>query len=87
MAGLKISGEDFLLTFHQKPNVFKAAVIVAKKIAPKAVDRNRLRRQIFEVLRRTSKEGELIVNVKKNLAGLKTPQIERRLRPLLNKIG
>lgn len=83
----KVSGENFLLTFRPKGKVFQAAVVVTKKVAPRAVDRNRIKRLVFESLRKLDMiEGELVVVVKKNLAKLKTQEIQLKLKREISRL-
>jgi len=86
--GTKIADDDFRLTFFKKPRVFKVAVIVSKKVAKKAVDRNRIKRLIYEALRTSGLiAGELVINVNTNLSAAKKVQIEVKLSRLLKKLN
>ncbi len=48
-----------LQLIYAKGEVFHGAAVVGKKVFKKAVDRNRLRRRIYNILYRLSKDGEL----------------------------
>ncbi len=83
----KIVSGDFLIIANQKVGVFKVGVSVSKKVAPKAVDRNRSRRLILEALRdQDIFEGELAIFAKKNLANQKTEEVKEKLLKLIGKI-
>lgn len=83
----RASSEEFLLIAKRKQAGFKLAVIISKKVAPKAVDRNRAKRIVSEALRGQSVFfGELLVIVNKNIAGLKTEEVYKKLSPLLAKL-
>ncbi len=83
----KLSSDEFRLIAKVRPDVFKAAVVVSKKVAPKAVDRNRIKRLISEALRgQAIFKGELLVIVKKNIAPLKKDEVKDRLFKLFNKL-
>ncbi len=66
-------------------------VIVSKKIAPLAVDRNRLRRQIYEILRLESSilksPSDMIIIAKTQAKGKDYEQLKKNLLLLLDKIG
>lgn len=71
----------------REPSELKAATIVSKKTAPKAVDRNRIKRVLAEVLKEHLKlGGELKVIVKKNIAGQKVAQVQAKMTKLLQKL-
>lgn len=83
----KITGPDFIVRYKKAKGPFKAAVVVPKAAAKKAVDRNRIKRIITEALRQTPKEDiSIIVIVKKNIANLKTQEVKIKLTDLLGKI-
>ena len=79
--GQHINCGDLTLIFRKKPQVFKAGVIVTKKVAPRAVDRNRIRRLVYEVLKDqlAKVEGEVMIIVKENIAKLKKDQVAAKL--------
>ena len=49
--GRRYHSEYLTIVFHEHPT-FHCAVVVAKKVAKRAVDRNRMRRRIYEIMRR-----------------------------------
>ncbi len=62
-------------------------MVVTKKVAPRAVDRNRIKRLVFESLRKLDMlEGELVVVVKKNLAKLKMQEIQLKLKREISRL-
>lgn len=65
----------------------KAAVTVSKKIAPKAHDRNRIRRLFYEALAKyKNKKGlQIIIRAKQNLAHMRMQEIEKLIDVVLNK--
>ena len=64
----------------------KAAVVVSKNVAKKAVDRNRIKRIIREAQRKVNLPvSNYTVIVKKNIADLKTDQVKELLIKHLNK--
>ncbi len=58
-------------------------IVVSKKVAPKAVDRNRIKRLIKESLRSMDLGKSLKIIVKKNVADAKMLQIKDELAALL----
>lgn len=62
----------------------KITIAVSKKIAARAVDRNRIKRIIKEALRKTDNLNvSLTIIVKKNIAGLKSYQVAEKLKKIL----
>lgn len=68
------------------------SVIITEKIAKKAVARNRLKRQIYEVIRLnqdkfpTSTQFDILILPKKAIIGATFQDIEADLLPLLKKL-
>lgn len=85
--GIRLNDKELTLVYTKKPGKLKAAVIVSKKVAKLAVDRNRIRRTITEALSAIdSLEGEIVVIAKKNIKSAKSTIIKARLVDLINKI-
>ncbi|MDO8487155.1 MAG: ribonuclease P protein component [Candidatus Curtissbacteria bacterium] len=80
---LKIPGEDFTLII--KKGVPKTVIVISKKVAKLAVDRNRIRRLFKEALRSLNFKGQTTVIVKKNIAQYKKEQVQKALEKLLTK--
>lgn len=76
-------GQPFKV-LYQKSKDGKPKVVVSKKVAKRAVDRNRIRRITKEALRGKTNEGLKII-VRNNIANLKTREVEERLKKILNK--
>src|SRR4030042_3517937 len=84
--GKKISSSEFILVYKIKDGIFKLAIIVSKKVASRAVDRNRIKRLIAESLRSQQEfNGELVIIVKKNIADFKMVKVKEKLNLLLKK--
>lgn len=66
---------------------FRAAVTVSKKIAPKAHDRNRIRRLFYEALAKHKHTSglQIVIRAKKNLAQMKMYQVENITDKVLKK--
>ena len=85
--GQRVSGDDFVLVYQKNEPVFKATCVITKKIAPKAVDRNRIKRLILRALvSQTGRNVKAVVIVKKNIASLKAGVVEREIEELFKKI-
>ena len=83
----RVSSEELTLIYRREPKIFKAAVVVGRKVAPKAVSRNRIKRLVSEALTEQKKiGGEVIVIVKKNIATYKRPQVTKKLDVLFQKV-
>ncbi|MCR4324699.1 MAG: ribonuclease P protein component [Candidatus Curtissbacteria bacterium] len=80
----KRANNDFTIVLHKNQEVFKAAVVVSKKTAKKAVDRNRIRRITTEAIKELGlKNCELTVIVKNNISEQKTEKVKEALKDLL----
>lgn len=65
----------------------KAGIVVSKNVAQKAVDRNRIKRIIKEAQRSINlPAANYTIIVKKNIANLKTNQVQQILSKLLKKV-
>ncbi len=85
--GKKVTSEDLVLIAKTKGNRVRLAVSISKKVAPKSVDRNRIKRIIKESLQGSREfKGEALVIVKKNLAHLKMQEMRVKLENLLKKL-
>lgn len=77
--GTRVHTPFFTVVYTPHPT-FHASVVVGKKVAAKAVARNKLRRRIYHILRDVArartKEGVFIVLTKKD-ARVATPSILR----------
>lgn len=82
----KIVGKNVNLTLKKTEEDFKATVIVPKKAAKRAVDRNRIKRTMREAAKELNiKNGNLAVFVKNNISNLKKNEIKKTLENLINK--
>ena len=81
----------FLQIIHDKnDSAFHGAVVVGKKVYKRAVDRNRLRRQLYGILYRTHQEqtlsGTYILIAKPPIKNTPRKQISEIVRHLVTKI-
>lgn len=84
--GRRYFSSEFDLILKSSTEKALVTVSVSKKVASRAVDRNRIKRIIKEALRKIdSFENPVTFIVKKNIAGLKSYQIEEKLKNLLSK--
>ena len=77
----KISSQDFALYFKELGA--KIDIIVTKKVAPRAVDRNRIKRLIKEALQHLNSKNGLKIIVRRNIAGLKEQEVQSKIAQLL----
>jgi len=84
----RISGNEIVLIFRKNPGIFKVAVVVGKKVVPRAVDRNRIKRITTEALADWVGriEGELVVIVQKNIAHFKKQEVGTIIERLIKKL-
>lgn len=77
---------EFDLVLKPVTDVSKVTVAVSKKVARRAVDRNRIKRIIKEAARALAvNDNSMTFIIKKNIAGLKAYQFAEKLKNLLSK--
>ncbi len=86
----KSSGDTFIILRKYATKVTKPRIVISKKVARLAVDRNRIKRLFREALKEINKEINLegqgiTVIIKKNIAESKKDQIKKDIEKLLNK--
>lgn len=85
-ANFKVTTEEFVLIFKKGLVFRKPLITISKKVAQKAVDRNRIKRIISEALRQLKlQKAEVQIIVRKNIKDAKTYQIQKKLEPYINK--
>ena len=86
----KIEGENFSLRvrYVEKSEKSRYSVVVSSKTAKKAVDRNRLKRQVYEILAKNAPKTGIfgIVYVKKPAINLDFKPINKEIFLLLSQI-
>lgn len=84
--GRRRHGPLFTLIFNQSP-AFHGAVVVGKKVHQRAVDRNRLRRRLYSILYRVSRDHDLrgvyIILTRPAAAGAKFADLKACLEQLI----
>ena len=89
-AGKRVENDQLRLVAKSEEGFFKVAIVVSKKVAARAVDRNRIRRLITEVIREhiggIKFQGFLTVIAKQNIAKFKKNQIESKILKLIEKL-
>lgn len=82
----KIWGEDFTLVVKKGTLKTKSTIVVSKKVAKLAVDRNRIKRLFKEALRSLNyQDQDLTIIVQKNIAGQKMDQVKGAFKKLIEK--
>lgn len=85
--GQRLTSGEIQLVVNPNKNTFRVTTIVSKKVAPRAVDRNRIKRLVAQAMgENQSLQAEVIVIVKKNIATLKKDQVKAKLTKLLQKL-
>jgi ribonuclease P protein component len=80
----RVSSENFILILCKNTETKNLVVVVSKKVAARAVDRNRIKRLIKEALRQIMVENyTLKIIVKKNFASAKMAEVKDELAALL----
>lgn len=77
--------QNFSLIF-KKNLPFKLRIVISKKVAQKAVDRNRIKRIFRAAVRKIQPAHELVIIVKKNIKELKAQQVEKILIEKIKKV-
>lgn len=73
------------LKYSAGPKPLRAAVVVSKKVAKKAVERNRLRRAVYRALAPLTFKGDAVIFVQKIPKDPLTPAFLEELMLLLGK--
>lgn len=80
------SSRSPLRIVYEPSDVLRTKIVVSKKVAAKAVDRNRIKRIIKEALTRSKQKGSFVFIVKTNIRDLKTQDMSTILRNFFKKI-
>jgi len=90
LRGRRVAGSVLVVVYSPNPPL-KVAVIVSKKVAKRAVDRNHLRRRAYGVVERWLKEvtyqGSLVVQYKPGALRVSRTALEAELRALLAQLS
>src|SRR3989344_3506430 len=90
LGGKRVENDQFRLITRREKGIFKTATVVSKKVAARAVDRNRIRRLVAESIHTNlggiKFQGFLIVVAKQNIAEFKKNQIEGKILQLMEKL-
>lgn len=91
--GQVLRGPLALIRFEPNPKrkTGRAAVVVSKKVHKSAVVRNRIRRRVFEVVRRSEvlveRSVDMVITIHdERVATIPTPQLEGAFKPQLDRI-
>ncbi|MEX2028273.1 MAG: ribonuclease P protein component [Candidatus Curtissbacteria bacterium] len=86
MQPIKSSGDTFTILLTNAAKTVKPRIVISKKIARLAVDRNRIKRIFKEALASINLEGQgVTVIIKKNIAQSKKGQVVKEIEALLKK--
>jgi ribonuclease P protein component len=92
--GKTVRGPLMNLKYASRPSAkgYRAAVVVSKKVHKSAVTRNRIRRRLYEIIRRADSqltEGkDLIITVfSERAADIAAPELKKMAEELLKKAG
>lgn len=90
--GGKVSCEYFNIKYlNSRSDETRFAVIISLKVSPKAVERNKLRRQIYETLSNSGinkrKPLDVVIVAKNKVLSLNYNQLQKNLISTLNKIN
>lgn len=84
----RVVGDDFDAILGDGEVLGKVGVVISKKSVARAVDRNRIRRLVYESMRpnHSGIKGEIVIIVKNNISDLKKQEVQLRLQLLLAKL-
>lgn len=86
----RLFSPEFQITAAQNDSILKVAIVVSKKVAKKAVDRNHIKRLISESLRKNIANikfsGNVAIFVKKNISDLTQTQVEGLILKIFKKL-
>lgn len=85
----KLGGAEFEIFFEKGGSPVKVGIAVSKRIAKKAVLRNRIKRIVAEALKDEIGKtgGKMLIIVKKDISGLKTGQVKGKVLGMLQKLN
>jgi len=90
LKGKRVAGGQFQIIGKKHQGILKIATVVSKKVAKRAVDRNRIKRIISEAIRPNlgsiGFEGTIIIIVRQNLAQFKSAEIGGILMKLISQL-
>lgn len=91
-SGKTLTGEFFTLKISKSPEErFRGAVVVSKKISAKATSRNKLRRQVYEILRKESRafvlNADIVVIARRGAENATKKKIHDDVNSLLRASG
>ena len=79
-----------VVVLNKSDNEIRFGVIISKKISKKAVDRNKIKRRLMEVLGKNLKSfglgKRILFLVKKEILGVKPGEIEKEISKLISKV-
>src|SRR5581483_5795299 len=85
-----VNSTPLFMVRYQECNVLQVGIVVGKRISPKAVTRNRIKRLIFEavsLINRTEQfTGKFVIYVQKPILDASLREIESQLREVVKKI-
>ena len=85
----KLEGAEFEIFFEKGGFPTKVGIAVSKRIAKKAVARNRIKRIVAESLKEQLDQisGRLLIVVKKDISMLKTGHVKGKILGMLQKLN
>ena len=79
-----------VVVLDKKDDDLKFGTVISKKISKRAVDRNKIRRRLMEVLGKNldmfERGKRILFLVKKELLGVKPEEIEKEIKRLMSKV-
>lgn len=85
----RLHSAHLMLGYSASPEVFKAVVTVSKQVSKLAVQRNKIRRMLYDVLainRPALRDGIYMVRVKVGAATVTKKQLQMELQELIGRV-
>ena len=85
----RLESGEFEVFFKKDGPLAKVGIVVSKKIAKKAVLRNRMKRVISEAIRGEldQLDGQILIIVKSDVSGLKAAQVKEKILAIFQKLN
>ena len=85
----RLESADFDILFKKDGSPAKAGVVISKRIAKKAVLRNRIKRTVNEAIREELGQlgGQVLIIVKRDISGLKVARVKEKIFGVFEKLN
>ncbi len=82
-----VMGRFFAIQRLSQAETLRFSCIISKKVAQKAVERNRIRRRVRALFREAAKPGLFVIRVKKQACDAEFQELRKEITSLIMKLG